>query len=519
MSWFSKFLQSIFGKSKPRPATPMPSPTQPRATLAVVVTNSRTNEPVAGATFRFNDVLRTTTNESGYAALEAGQGDVYFAIEHPDFHEIHDKVLLTQNTQLAVNFEPTAPVVVPAAPVVYPKLRGQLRIEANRFVDDSGPVLPVFAHAGDIFALYKRNPALVYDQLDKMAAAGYQGFRFWTILGGEYWEKPDRHIGPKYFGEEYYVLLKSFMQEAHARGLRLVASQGDIGQLGNIEQRKAFARRFAQIAREVDGTGHLVAFFDGGNEAWQTGEPDPQRLAQFVQAYRDAGGTALLTLSSPPGEDKKELDDFSIDPAQCYDVHGYRGGRAYDKIRHIFSLPYEGKPNRKLGIQSEPPGNGALVSVTDNKQELNHEAVALLGLMSLICRQAWVWFSGEGVRIQAGLETEQGFAATPKAAAFLPSDVMSFSTLHHSGDTWSSIRIVDRGVTHESRVDGVQHSDGRVVYLFYGEPGTHTFRAAKNFSGQLIHPATGESHPLSVKAGETFSLDWQWGRLFIGKIG
>ena len=518
MSWFNQFIQSIFGKSRPKPQRPTPTPTPPRATIAVVVTNPRTQEPVVGATFRLNDILRTTTDERGYAALEVNQGEVYFAVEHPDFHDSHAKLLLTQNTQLAINLEPIAPVVAPPPPSVYPKLRGRLRIDGGRFVDDTGPVLPLFAHAGDMFALYKRNPALVLSQLDKIAAAGYQGIRFWTILGGVYWEKQDRHIGPKFFGEEYFVLLKSFMQEVHARGLRLLASQGDIGQLGDLEQRKAYARRFAGLARDVDGTGHLVAFFDGGNEAWQTGEPDPERLAQFVRAYREAGGTAILTLSSPPGEDKAELDAFSIDPAQCYDVHGYRGGRAYDKIRHIFSIPYEGKPKHKLGVQSEPPGNGALVSVTENKHELDHEAVALLGLMSLICRQAWVWFSGEGVRIQAGLETEQGFAATPRAAAFLPPDVMSFATLHHSGDTWSNLRIVDRGVSHESRVDGAQHTDGRLVYLFYGAPGKHTFRAARSFSGQLIHPVTGEAHPLTVKAGESFSLDWQWGRLFIGKL-
>ena len=407
---------------------------------------------------------------------------------------------------------------VNSLPSVYPKIQGRLRIQNGCFVDDAGPTLPLFCHAGDLFALWIRNSVRATEQLKVVADAGYQGIRVWTLLGGDYWTSKDRNVGPT-MSSSYWTELERFMQTVNTLGLKLALSQGDIGQLGtDMEKRKAFARRVAATAKAADGTGHVVAFFDGGNEAWQTGEPDPVRLAAFVQAYRDGGGTALLTLTSPPGEEAAELNAFSIDPADIYDVHGYRGGRFYDKIRHIFSIAYEGLPKRRLGIQSEPAGSGKLVSVTDNINELNHAAVGLLGVMSLLTRQAWVWFSGEGVWVQAGLETEAGFANTPKLCALLPKDLMQFQSLQHSGETWAKTRLVDRGITHECRMDGARHTDGRFVYLFYGMPGTHSFRAARKFSGTFYHPETLVAEPVSYNAGDSFTLSWDRGLVFIGTV-
>lgn len=501
-----EWLLSLFRK-KPQPQPPPPTP---RATIAVVVTNQRTGDPLVAATFRLNETLRTVTDQNGYAAIEVEQGEVHYAVEHPDFYAVHAKILLTRNTQLAVAIEPIK------LPVVYPRIQGQLRVDGAQFVDDGGLVLPLFAHAGDLFSLYVRHEEQALGEIQKIADAGYQGFRVWTVLRGPYWEQKNRDVTPT-GSVGYWDKWELFCRAVDRAELKLVVSQGDMNAwTDKLDRRVEFAQQLAKVERLV-GNG-IYAFLDGGNESWQNGENDPARLAQFVSAYRAAGGRAVLTLTSPPGEEKHELDAFSINPADCYDVHGYRGGRAYDKIRHIFSIPYEGKPARKLGIQSEPAGSGELVSVTDNKDELDHEAVALMGVMSLIARQAWVWFSGEGVMIRAGIETENGFVATPKLAALLPRDVMSFGTFHHSGDSWKNIRLVDQGVTHESRVDGAQHADGRCVYLFYGEPGTHTFRAARNFEGELIHPGTGETQALSVKKGETFSVAWQWGRLFVGKL-
>ena len=511
MTLLNRLFQWLFGRPDPQP---VPSPSIPRATLAVVVTDEQ-DQPLPQVTFRVNEEIRTLTDENGYASLELNQGDVFFAVEAEKYFAVHRKVLLTQNTQLPIALKRLVPTV--KRPLV-----GRLRIEQNVFVDDSGPVLPLFAHAGDLFALWTRDRSYVRQQLDVLAVAGYHGLRVWTLLSGPYWERMHggRTVGPK-STPNYWMEWRDFVSEVYERKLRLVVSQGDIGTLGdNMTDRKAFAVKLAEIALAVDPTGNVYAFLDGGNEAWQTGERDPQRLAQFVQAYKSAGGTALLTLTSPQSEETAELDAYSIDPADCYDVHGSRDGRFWDKIRHIFSIPYEGKPRRRLGIQSEPNGGGALVSVTTNKEELNDEAIAALAVQSLIARQAYVWFSGEGVSINKGLETEPGFWQTPKACALLPTDVMSYATLHHSGDTWSQLRIVDQGISHTVRVDGAQHRNGRCVYLFYGEPGTHRFRAARNFSGQLYDPAKGQSSaiPFRKLKGEQFEVTWDRARLFIGTV-
>ena len=509
MSILSSLFQWLFGRPDPQPT---PEPSIPRATIAVVVTDTD-GAPLVGATFRLNEELRRATDENGYAAIEVNQGDVYYAVECDKYVAVHSKILLTQNTQIPVTLSREIPVV--ERPLV-----GRLRIEQNAFVDDTGTVLPLFAHAGDLFALWTRDRDRVRGQLNLLAQAGYHGVRVWTLLSGSYWEKMHggRTVNPG-STPNYWTEWRDFVQECADRKLRLVVSQGDIGTLGdNMTDRKAFAVKLAEVGRAVDSTGYVYAFFDGGNEAWQTGEPDPVRLAQFVQAYKSAGGTALLTLTSPRTEEAHELDAFSIDPADCYDVHGSRDGHFWDKIRHIFSIPYEGKPKRKLGIQSDPNGSGDLVSVTTNKQELNDEAIVALALQSLIARQSYVWFSGEGVSIDKGLQVENGFWNTPKICALLPKDVMTYTTLHHSGNTWSQLRIVDQGISHEVRVDGAQHSDGRCVYLFYGEPGTHQFRAARNFSGTFYHPATGDATPVNKKAGEVFNVSWDRARLFVGRV-
>lgn len=420
------------------------------------------------------------------------------------------------------------PLPVPVHP--FP-LAGRLRLQGTLFVDDGGPVNPCFAHAGDLFALFVRDQPRAVSELDKTTTVGYHGLRVWTCLGGEYWESKDRHVGPD-ITPNYWALWAQFLQAVADRKLRLVVSQGDIGMLAENAstlrdgvsdvrsgatptRRREFAQRLAKEAKAIDGTGFLYAFFDGGNEAWQTGEPDPRKLSEFVQAYRDAGGTALLTLTSPPGEETQELNAYSIPPADTYDVHTYRGGHWYDKRRHIFSIPYEGKPNKKVGIGSEGPGNGDLVSASDNKDELTHEAMACLAAMSFIARQAYVWFSGEGVRIQAGLETQQGFEACPRIAQLLPKDVMAFAVLHHSGTSWERERVLvppDDVV----RIDGASHSDGRFAFVVDGPSGSHSLRVQRDFEGTLINPETGAATPVSGRAGQTLQWSWERGRVFVG---
>lgn len=490
------------------PSTP-PQPPQPppEQDMAVVVHDFESpDQMVEAVRVECNGILKGFTDADGYVEFQVPQFTKQDCVLTKDNYEdsTASHYATPEDAILATWIKRMAPPPPPPHPG---PLQGRLRIEGNCFRDDTGCVNPVYAHAGDVFSKYVRDPGFVRRQLDLVAQAGYHGVRVWSTLGGTYWA--GREVGPA-ITPDYWGQLRQFFGDLKARNLRAVFSQGDIGQLGG--SRRAFMETVAALDNELQ----VVDFLDCGNEAWQTGEPSPTRLAECVGYYRSAGGKALLTLTSPPGEEKAELDAFSITPADAYDVHGYRGGRFWDKIRHIFSIAYEIKPAKRFGIQSEPFGNGALVSVTANKSELNGETMALAGTMSTLARQAWVWFSGEGVKLDRGLETESGFFETPRAVRLLPNDLATFSPLFHSGTTWVGTRYLIPP-REDVRVDGAQSGDGRVVMLVYGPGGTYTFPTVRNFEGKLCNPATAECEDIRWRASATVELTFSRGRILIGR--
>lgn len=332
---------------------------------------------------------------------------------------------------------------------------------ARLFRDDTGPVLPVLCHAGDLLSRYCRGQAHeVRALLAAIAGAGYHGVRTWTVLAGDYWR--GREVGP-HVTPHYWALLADFARDLDGYGLGWLVSQGDALQVvTTTADRVAFARQLTATLRR-----DLVLGVDCGNEAWQTGEPDPARLVPMAEIFATAWPDVALSLSSPPGEERHELDAWSRAPANVFDVHGYRGGHWWDKVRHLFSVAYEVKPARPLGIQSEPFGPGALVSVTEHKHELHADVMQAAAVMSLMARQAWVYFSGPGVMSDAGedLRDMPGFRETPAAVARLPRDVMT-GRLLHGGSTWAHERPFT--ALGETRCDSVRLSGGRGVTLLYG---------------------------------------------------
>jgi hypothetical protein len=441
------------------------------------------------------------------------------------------------------------PEVPPQPPNPQPgqgALVGRLRLENGMFVDDTGPVLPIFAHVGDLFSKFVRDPGFAFGQMDELVRAGYHGARVWMQLGCgnehvcpaiddhgrvPYWL--GREVGPSpEITSDYWGKVSEFLLAFKNRGLRIAWSQGDPAQTGHsIAARKDYARKAAQVATSVDA--HIVAFFDAGNEAWQNdadrfydiGNPNAvANMTEFVNAYKDTGGSALCTLTDTPGEAVQGpygADALCIPQTDLWDVHSWRGSHSWDKRRHIFSLPYEGKPRLRNGINSESPGNGDLVSASENKGELDHEAVALLGAMAAISRQAFVWFSGEGVKLNAGLQGEQGFESTPRLIRLLPKDVMRYERLHHSGDTWNGTRVFSipsTSTNNEIRCDGAVSSDGHFAYVVDGPIGSHTLRVERPFTGSIITPHTGVVDPFNGSAGEVKAVEFTRGRVITGKL-
>ena len=480
-----------------------------RTNAAAVLEDCYRHHGIPGAAHR-----DTMVDPLGYAA----HLEVYYAARGRGSDHATAVTLMHDRIHV-IAFPPTPPT--PPVPGSHPNpLVGRLRIVNGMLVDDTGAVLPLFAHAGDLFSLFTRDRPRAHQQLDVVAAEGYHGVRSWFNLRGPYWA--GREIGPD-ITTDYWGEARAFLQALAVRQLRLIWSQGD-QVLPTMTERENYAISIAYVLLRAASPQppHVVAFLDAGNEAWQT-DPwrlydDPQNMARFLRAYQDAGGTALLTTTSPPGETHQEMVDYAIPPSHLYDIHGFRGDHSWDKRRHIFSVAYEGHPPLPLGIQSEPAGGGFHVSASANKEEMDDEAVGCLAAMSLIARQAFVWFSGEGVKIQLGLETEPGFASCPRIARMLPRDVMRPGTLHHSGQTWHSIRVFSLGSTHpDVRCDGVLHPDGTFAYVLDGPTGVHRIYVERPCDVTIIHPGTGEAHAFSMVAGP-WDVSWVRGRVLIGKV-
>lgn len=492
--------------------TPTPPPTSPVQAVAVIVHDFVSPErAVEGVAVICNGTARGTTNADGYLETTAATGE-------------HFECTLTKDgyRETVAAFRPRPPTAgcddcqllrasltalpppAPPHPVSVNATVGRLEV-ADGFVDATGPVLPLYAHAGNLFSLFTRDRGRALQQLDVVAAAGYRGVRVWSSLGGAYWAGD--HVGPD-VTPDYWAHVEAFARALTERGLRAVWSQGDVGQ---IRDRRAYMTRLAA----VDAAVPFIDFIDCGNEAWQTGEPDPARLAQCVGYYQAAGGLGIRSLTSPPGETKDVLDAFSVPPAQVWDVHSWRDGHWYDKRRHIFSIPYEQRPRLRYGINSEPPGGGVLVSASANKHELDDEAVAMFAAAAAIGRQAFVWFSGEGVKIRTGLETEPGFWSSPKVTALLPRDVMRWPTLFHSGTTFAGTRIL--AADGEVRIDCAQNGP-QFACTIDGPSGDYALAVERSFAGRLCHPGTGACTDVSATRGQRLPVSFTRGRVFVGRL-
>lgn len=515
--WTFMLLTLLAGcaSSGGRPPAPQPPPPPEIAPLGIVAIDERTGERIVGAQV---DVQVTEseddgrTNEEGYWVQNVPMHREFEVWVSAEGYHVWKFVVpaLSGGLHKEALITPLGP-----APGGHPSpIIGRLRLEGGCFRDDTGCLNPLYTHAGNLFSLYTRDQHRAREELDAIAAAGYHGFRTWSTLGGHYWR--GREVGD-YTTPDYLGWVRAFFQEAQGRGLRLVWSQGDIG---FMRDRRGTMAAFAQIDNELGG---VIDFIDCGNEAWQTGESDAGRLAECVGHYKAAGGRAIASLTDAPiynhpGRERETFDYYSRPPADVYDIHSYRGGDCEDKSRHAFNYGYELTARLPFGISSEPPGPGDLVSVTSNKHELDDECLGLLATDSLLGRQAFVHFTGEGVIVQRGLASEAGFWSVPKIVAVLPRDLMTYRTITHSGSSKRGIRVL--AVPNDDvRIDGRISDGGQFVFtLKASRPGSHRIAVEKSFEGQICHTGTATCDPVSQRAGETFDVSFTRGRILIGRI-
>lgn len=461
---------------RPRPPKPEPIPESFYRPVAIIT--------VPGATVRLDPVGEAVTNQDGYycwpeVSSEVGETHLWVTAD-PAVYEPYDSTVVLSTGQGATGHDifvsatrPDGPQrtdiyledlkKVPVVTPIVKGLQGAIRIQDGSFADDTGPVNPVLCHAGDLIAHWVNGRReQVRAILDDIAKAGYHGVRTWTVLGPHpYWS--GYFCGP-HVQADYFQQVAEFAAELKARGLYWLVSQGDM-----LRAYPETARRveFMQnLANTLKDTG-IVFGVDGANEALWNGEGDPERIKPVVDAYRRIHPVEVWSLTSAATE---EVADLNATDGSVFDVHGSRDGNWWDKIRHIFSIVYEGGPDKRLGIQSEPFGPGELVSVTANKHELTTPVECLAACQSLLSRQAWVYFSGPGVKSdqRERLQDMPGFWETPAAASILPKDVARFAKVIHGGATWRGQRVWAVTTNDHTRADHALSNDGRFVCILYG---------------------------------------------------
>lgn len=508
-----------------------PPPVDPHATLALVATDN--GQPVDGARF---DVQFTETeddgrtNADGYVSIAAPIGQEFVVeVTAGGYQTWSSVVSLTGNLQIHAHLERIGQVTGGAP---WP---GRLSLATGDrcFVDGGGGCqLPVFAHFGEAFSAFVRDPARVEAQLRAIKAAGYDGIRFWDTLGF-YPVWTGREVMPWGFRNRdgrtvdatpgYYERLREFLSLLKTIGLTAHHSRGDLN--GQTSARVTeHTERVAQLYDEVGW--EVLALAEGNNEDWQNGAFGPDGLYRIVAPFSRRG--ALVALSCPPNSSEEAIDIRRYS-ADVFYAHGHRTGASTDRIRHIFSLWREkAEMTPRLGWQGEPtgPGPGVTVGRVDDPEEL-----AWLAAQSLLSKQAWVYMSSHGVFFNGAIESQPGFAAVPRVRdaleAFAP-DLMAW-TLTHGGASNAVLRspsgyFGDAGVREgPARIDQAIGPDGRFVALVYGGAG---HKRVRNDSGRaldidVLSVGDGEqleTNRVRLEPGASLSLDYRVGRLLLGRV-
>lgn len=442
----------------------------------------------------------------------------------------------------------------PNIPVGESAWHGLLRIADGQsaFVDETGAhKLPVLCHFMEAFSAYTRDRDRVRHQLDKIKEAGYDGIRFLDHLGyysGAWggkevtpWSFTNREGGRVNPTPDYYGQLRDFLSDVKSRGLKVHHDRGDLGASRNVipfGDIKAHSERVCSLYDELGWD--MVALYAGNNEDWQNGNLEPARLREVVASAKSRG--AITALSCPPdcSEDAPEVHAYSAD---VFYTHGWRSGEPTDRLRHIFSLAYEGyghlmdagKNPRRLGWQGEPtgpnefPGPGVTVNNVNDVEELG-----LLAFQSLMCRQAWVYMSQYGVFFNGWIHEHSGFWVVPQMRGLLQqfaADVMSWNKLYHGGRGEAVLKsptgYVDgnHGAAEgPARIDQVISPDGRkCVATVHGGRGRKQVRL--DMGGRLrltiLAPRKEDGredvhvHTAEINSGDTITLEYRVGRALL----
>ena len=424
------------------------------------------------------------------------------------------------------------PEVPPAVSAPLPPLQGQLGVDGMAFQDDTGRRVPLFCHAGDLLMLFvegrTREDASIEFRVHQAFADlrdhGYAGLRSWWSIrwSGQphrYWG--DRRLNPS--------------DDTHRR---LIAECLRIGSedyglqwhlaLGSAEDVPAhqMTEAWHWMAEVVAAHPQWFALIEGLNEAYHTGEPNPDVVEKWVNICRKRNPTVLHALSAAAGaggsEEKDELAKWTPDWQQIYLVHASRDNNWGDQTRHVFSTGYKRGP-RRLGWSGEPPGMrwGPHQRVSGMPQA--HEwtdrpwRYALYLAVTAMCRQMPTFMCSHGVWLEGRFRDAPAFGLAPRLISDLPSDVMAYDEIFHGGETHKSRRVVEAPL--HCRADHVKKATGECVIAIYPERpdiSTTNLRFDRDWTGR-IHDEHGYVDT-AIARGTHLSRDISSGLLLVGRV-
>ena len=385
------------------------------------------------------------------------------------------------------------------------QIKGQLRVTSAGFADDAGPFLPIGLHVGDLFSVFVRDPTKAESIVSKAQAAGYPLIHFWMnlgTLGGDYWLGRECGWG---YTNDFWGQLSRFGDLLDKYGMKGGYNLGDYKLWSGTH-----TEFFAELGRHLRSREHkTAAYVFGGNEAWQTGADSKTEISDALEAFTAECNTVPVTTTAPPSESAEDIDEWC--GGDFFAIHGFRDNEDHDRIRHIFSVPWEGSPPCAYGLQDEPTGPGDEVSVKARHcyegRDVDANHICALAVQSLMCNQGYNYFCGAGVKSDTDITTYPGFYETARVKAIVPIDIMGWPGPLHFGSSQPN-RVFSPCAEDTLRFDHRISHEGGIFGIFYGDEGHTAARCEQACFLSLVHWDGSISEEKQFDLGQEIHFDF-----------
>lgn len=301
---------------------------------------------------------------------------------------------------------------------------GAVRRIGRSFGDDSGPRI---LHGCSWFPALcimqqDRNEAL--RQLDRIAAHQHYVRILWR-LNGWHWSGDGSHPSANLTVDPirdtwFEMVLRDFLTEANARGLRVNLSTGDMNGWSEAQQDYWF-RRVSEIAASVSP--EVVWLNAVANEmrgTWSGGNEDDyqiNRMSHLMKIMKAAYPNAQLAGSDPGSMDKEGMMRLAPSPATVALIHTRPGGGITDFLRRTYNNHYENYPGMPV-VEDEPSGpNGTYNGPFSQKMYQPIERpIDLFALytMQVLVGSASTYFNDPALLTRQPLDSTWGFKELPE---------------------------------------------------------------------------------------------------------